>query len=88
MRKLVLTNSFRRDLAKFLRRHKNLINALEKTLTKLENDIDEPSLHTHKLHGGLKRSYSCNVNYEFRIVFSYDDIHVYLEAIGSHDEVY
>ncbi len=88
MRKITFTDSFRRDLAKFLRQHKDLTETIEKVFRRLETDIHIPSLKTHKLHGRLKRSYACSINYEYRIAFSFDDKNVYLESIGSHDELY
>lgn len=51
-------------------------------------DIFSPSLETHKLHGKMAKSYACSVNYYYRIVFSFDDQYIYLESIGSHDDVY
>jgi mRNA-degrading endonuclease YafQ of YafQ-DinJ toxin-antitoxin module len=32
--------------------------------------------------------FSCRVNFSIRIVFKYDHEYIYLESIGTHDEVY
>lgn len=73
---------------KFIRFHPDLQKDIRKALTLLSQDLNSPILKTHKLHGKLKDSYSCNINYQYRIVFSYDKNYVYLESIGSHDDVY
>lgn len=88
MRKITFTDSFRKDLAKFLRQHQDLTGTIEKVFRFLETDVHTPSLRTHKLHGSLQKSYSCSVTYGYRIAFSFDDRYVYLESIGTHDEIY
>jgi mRNA-degrading endonuclease YafQ of YafQ-DinJ toxin-antitoxin module len=40
------------------------------------------------LHGQMSKSYGCDINYSYRIVFSFDEKFVYLESIGPHDDVY
>lgn len=54
----------------------------------LSKDVSHPSLKTHKLHGRVGKSYACSINYDYRIVFSYDDKFIYLKSIGNHDDVY
>ena len=88
MRKLAQTDSFRRELGKLLKQHRDLTDTIEKVFTLLRNDIYSTSLHTHKLHGKMGDSYACSINYNYRIIFSFDDKYIYLESIGSHDEVY
>ncbi len=88
MRKIVFTESFRKDLAKFLRQHKDLEKSIERVLNLLETHIGNPILRTHKLHGKLRKSYACSLNYEYRIAFTFDKNYVYIESIGSHDEIY
>ena len=73
---------------KFIRFHPDLERDVKITLRLLSQDLNSPKLKTHKLHGKLKDSYSCNINYQYRIVFSYDKNYVYLESIGSHEDVY
>lgn len=79
---------FERRLVKFLKYHPELKQDTYKTIRLLENDIFLPSLKTHKLHGKFDGSYGCNIDYQYRIVFSFDEKFVYLENIGSHDDVY
>ena len=88
MRTLAPSDSFMRDLQKFLRHHRDLSIVVEKVFDLLENDIRSSTLHTHKLHGNLSNSYACKINYQYRTIFSFDEKNVYLKSIGSHDEVY
>lgn len=46
------------------------------------------SLKTHKLKGQLEEFYSFSINYQYRIVFHYEDTHtIAFDEIGTH-EVY
>jgi mRNA-degrading endonuclease YafQ of YafQ-DinJ toxin-antitoxin module len=61
---------------------------LQKLLTFVKNPHDQ-SLHTHKLNGRLKLSWSFSITHEIRIVFRFvSEELVLLEDIGTHDEVY
>ena len=64
-----------------------VIRNMIKYFERLEKDVFIPSLKTHKLHGNMSKVYACSVNYDFRIIFSFDSKYVYLESIGTHDEV-
>lgn len=60
----------------------------------LENDPFTPSLKSHKLTGDLDGYWSCSVNYDCRIIFTFyqdekpEETLIILVDIGSHDEVY
>jgi len=88
MRDISLSSTFAVRLRKFIRFHPELKKSISKKLKLLKMDIFSPSLETHKLHGKMAKSYACSVNYYYRIVFSFDDQYIYLESIGSHDDVY
>ncbi len=85
---LRFTNHFEKKLSKLVKAHPELDPSIVITLRLLEKDIRLPSLKTHKLHGEMKNSFSCSVNYQYRIVFSVVGNYIYLESIGSHDDVY
>lgn len=61
----------------------------EETLEKIElfkNTSNHKSLKVHKLHGQFKNCFSFSVNYEFRIMFSYESKkEVAFLEIGKHD---
>ena len=88
MRTLAPTEAFDRKLIRFVKRHPELAEKVQEILRLLENDVRYPSLKTHKLHGSMSDSYGCNINHQYRVVFSYNENFVYLESIGSHDDVY
>ncbi len=88
MRILVAPPTFLSRLRKFLKYHPDLKERVAKTLRSLKQDLHAPSLGSHKLHGRLGASWGCDINRQYRIVFSFDDKHVYLESIGDHDDVY
>ncbi len=74
----------------FLRQYKKLPKSLQEEvkekLALFHTDYAHPSLHTHKLRGALKGSYSFSVNYSYRIIFEFESKHtVVLLAIGDHD---
>lgn len=81
-------SAFERKLIKLLKSHKELDVDITCAIKLLGKDINSPSLKTHKLHGSMSTSYACSVNYNYRIVFSFDSKYIYLESIGTHDEVY
>lgn len=57
----------------------------------LEKDIFDPRLKTHKLHGKMMKhidQYACTLDYDIRILFTFDSKKVYLREIGTHNELY
>jgi addiction module RelE/StbE family toxin len=88
MRILVVSNSAKRKIKIFIKKHPLLRTKLERVIAGLLNNPFLPKLETHKLTGRLKRLYAANITYEYRLVFFFDNEHVYIINIGSHDEVY
>ncbi|MBP6858464.1 MAG: type II toxin-antitoxin system mRNA interferase toxin, RelE/StbE family [Candidatus Pacebacteria bacterium] len=80
--------AFERRLEKFLNYHPNMDSDVKRALKFLVRDVHYPRLKTHKLHGKMKESYACSINYQYRISFTFDEKYIYLESIGSHDDVY
>jgi mRNA interferase YafQ len=64
------------------------------TLEHLSEHPFVPHLKTHKLHGKLAALWACEVEYDCRIVFTFENDHntgkdlILLVDIGTHDEVY
>lgn len=94
MRKIVISNKFKRSVRKFTRRNPQLQARIEKTISELSNDIFDPSLGTHKLGGKLTGLLSCSCGYDCRIVFALETNEennekvIVLLDVGTHDEVY
>ena len=93
-RALILTPKFTRAFRKFVRRDARLQKQIEDTLQRMEHDVFDPALGTHKLSGALLGLRACTCGYDCRIVFaverdpvSGEEVVVLLD-VGSHDEVY
>ena len=88
------SNGFRRGFKKATRKDPFLQEKIFSVLEKLSGEPFDPVLKTHKLHGKLFGLWACQVEYDCRIVFTFEkkpdnekDL-VVLVDIGKHDEVY
>ena len=92
MMKLRLSNRFKKDAARLIKKNPELKEKLADTLLLLEHDIFNPALKTHKLKGALKGLWSASWGYDLRLVFelkqSGEEKSIELLTAGSHDEVY
>ena len=92
--KLVTYKSFKRAFKKLIKKNPQLQDKVLGILDLLENDPFTPSLKSHKLTGDLDGYWSCSVNYDCRIIFTFsqdeesEETLIILVDIGSHDEVY
>jgi mRNA interferase YafQ len=88
------SNGFRRGFRKAIRKNPCLQKKIFSTLEKLSIQPFNPELKTHKLHGKLAGLWACEVAYDCRIVFTFENEPVtgkdliVLADIGTHDEVY
>ena len=94
MNKIVISNKFKRAFRKFTRRNPKLQNKIEEIITKLSEDVFDPTLGTHKLEGKLAELLPCSCGYDCRIIFAIEtnketaETLIVLLDIGTHDEVY
>ncbi|MEO6633711.1 MAG: type II toxin-antitoxin system YafQ family toxin [Mucilaginibacter sp.] len=93
--KLVLTKGFKKSYKKFIRNNQALKASISSALKKLEGDIFDPALKTHKLGGKLAVYLSCSCGYDCRIIFKIEEdllnpgaVEIVLFNIGTHDDVY
>ena len=92
--KLVVYKSFKRAFKKIIKKNPQLQKKVLGILDLLESDPFIPSLRSHKLTGDLDGYWSCSVNYDCRIIFTFshdketEETLIILVDIGSHDEVY
>lgn len=88
--KLKVSESYKKRVVKFLKKHHNIVNRYEKTLLLLEQDPFHPSLRFHKLSGKLQHLHSVSIDMQYRITveFYIEDEEIILVNIGTHDEVY
>ena len=92
MMKLNLTNKFKRESAKLIKRNPSLRNKLSDTLKILSQDPFYPSLKTHKLKGEYEDLWSLSLSYEIRIIIQFREYEnekiIDLLTVGDHDQVY
>ena len=88
--KLIITESYRKRLIKFLRKNREVLPKYEKTVTILSSNPFHPSLRLHKLRGELKEFYSVSIDMNYRIVIDFlvDGDKIIPINIGSHDNIY
>jgi addiction module RelE/StbE family toxin len=91
---LAWSSGFKRAFKKVIRKNPHLEEKIFLTLEKLVEQPFNPELKTHKLHGKLAGLWAFEVEYDCRIVFTFEkepttgeDI-IVLADIGTHDEVY
>lgn len=91
-RALLRSSAFARDLKKWLKLHPETADAIARTLEKMAEDVQAPSLRTHKLSGPLAGCWACSSGYDLRIVFEFvqheEAEAILLLALGTHDQVY
>jgi mRNA interferase YafQ len=91
-RRLLRSNAFVRAARRVVRKHPQVAEDLQTTLTLLAEDAFHPQLRTHKLKGHFADSWACSVGYDLRIVFRFVPYEgsdaLLLETVGTHDEVY
>lgn len=67
MYRILYTENYIKNAAKFLKKHPELESQYEKCLKLLEINPHHPSLRLHKLKGRLSELYSVSINLSYRI---------------------
>ncbi|MFU8771031.1 MAG: type II toxin-antitoxin system YafQ family toxin [Anaerolineales bacterium] len=94
MRRLAWYSSFRRAFRRRTKNNQSLRERIFETLEKLSQNPLNPQLKTHKLRGQLEGLWACTVDYDLRIIFTFEpdpitnEEIIVLIDIGSHEEVY
>jgi addiction module RelE/StbE family toxin len=94
MRILVWDSSFKRAYKRVIRKNPRLEETIFEVLELLVTDPFAPSLKSHKLKGDLEGLWACWVEYDCRIIYTFqpnpdeDEDMIVLIDIGTHDEVY
>jgi len=88
--KIIVSDTYKKRIRKFLKKHPDMFNRYEKALTILEVNPFHPSLRLHKLKGNLNEYFSVSINMEYRVVIDFIVLEkeIILLDIGSHDDVY
>jgi len=91
-RQLVRSATFIRAAKKAVKKRPQVTEDIRTALELLADDAMHPKLKTHKLKGKLEGSMACSAGYDLRIIFKFgkyeDREAVFLETIGTHEEVY
>ena len=87
---LVRTQTFLRELRKYLKKHPDRVGLVRDTLIALSNDPQSPSLRLHQLKGRMAGVSTVRLTYHDRILLVVRVIgrQIVLLDIGTHDEVY
>jgi mRNA interferase YafQ len=80
---------FKRVYKRKLKYYPEIKPQLSAALRLFVKDPFHPLLKTHKLGGPLKGNYAFSLGYDLRVVFKFlGQEEVFLETIGTHEEVY
>lgn len=94
MRVLVWDSSFKRAFKRVIRKNPRLEETILEVVELLVSDPFAPTLKSHKLKGDLEGLWACWVEYDCRIIYTFqpnpdeDEDMIVLIDIGTHDEVY
>ncbi len=91
---LIWGTSFKRAFKRIVRKNPQLEEKILTVLELLGNDPFTNSLKSHKLRGQLEGLWACSVEYDCRIIYTFEQDSdneeeiILLVNIGTHDEVY
>lgn len=89
---LIRSPTFIRAAKRALKKWPHAIEDVEEALKLLSGDAFHAKLKTHKLKGKLVGSWACSAGYDLRIVLRFGQYEgkeaIFLETIGTHEEVY
>lgn len=94
MRVLVWDSSFKRAFKRVVRKNPQLEETIFEVLELLAADPFATALKAHKLKGDLEGLWACWVEYDCRIIYTFEpnpdsnEEGIVLIDIGTHDQVY
>lgn len=89
MTQVAFSTSFKRAFKKRIEGRKDVETKFWRRVEIFTGNPYDPRLRTHKLSGELRDLWSFTVEYDVRVVFSFQpNNRAVFEDIGSHDEVY
>ncbi|MEA1956179.1 MAG: type II toxin-antitoxin system mRNA interferase toxin, RelE/StbE family [Campylobacterota bacterium] len=90
MIKIEMSDSYRKKVINFFKKHKDIYPQYKKTIELLSFNPQHPSLRLHKLQGKMSKFSSISINMKYRIIIDFiivDDVIILID-IGSHSDVY
>ncbi len=89
---LIRSPTFVRTTKRAVKKWPHVAKDIQVALELLSENASHTKLKTHKLKGKLEGSWACSIGYDLRIVFRFgqysDKEAIFLETIGTHEEVY
>jgi mRNA interferase YafQ len=87
----IWNTSFKEAYKRAIRNEMDRQIIIDTLLLASENPFDL-RLKTYKIHGNSKNTYNCYLDYDQRIIFTFEyknrDLIIYLIDIGNHDDIY
>ena len=82
------TKSFIRKYRKLIRKNPKLLRKFSKRIDLFQDNIAHPSLHSHKLSGTLRNTFSFSITRDIRVIYYWEKSKAIFVDIGRHKEVY
>jgi addiction module RelE/StbE family toxin len=87
---LVYTEQYNKKVAKFIKRHPDVLSQYQKTLELMSLNPHHPSLRLHELKGKFEGLSSISINTKYRITLEMivTPKEIILINVGDHDQIY
>ena len=87
---IVYTEQYNKKIAKFIKRHPDVLSQYQKTLELMSLNPHHPSLRLHELKGKFEGLSSISINTKYRITLEMivTPKEIILINVGDHDQIY
>jgi len=87
---IVYTEQYNKKIAKFIKRHPDVLSQYQKTLELMSLNPHHPSLRLHELKGRFEGLSSISINTKYRITLEMivTPKEIILINVGDHDQIY
>ena len=87
---IVYTEQYNKKIAKFIKRHSDVLSQYQKILELMSLNPHHPSLRLHELKGRFEGLSSISINTKYRITLEMivTPKEIILINVGDHDQIY
>jgi addiction module RelE/StbE family toxin len=87
---IVYTEQYNKKVAKFIKRHPDVLSQYQKTIELMSLNPHHPSLRLHELKGKFEGLSSISINTKYRITLEMivTPKEIILINVGDHDQIY
>jgi addiction module RelE/StbE family toxin len=87
---IVYTEQYNKKVAKFIKRHPDVLSQYQKTIELMSLNPHHPSLRLHELKGNFEGLSSISINTKYRITLEMivTPKEIILINVGDHDQIY